>query len=215
MYKKYEKVLLEECGIDFNRYITVLANNGNTTGVYADVALLLYRLVRFSGTNSVLEFGSGMSTLILSKACMDYGKNLVVGESGRKWYNITKVCLDALSLNSRGFVCTDSDESKFPVLDGPVSLVWVDGTVSEVQGPGYNRLGSCEYYWNSIKGACLLFDDSESAYMSGIKPVLEQNGRSDDSYFLFNPTGRGDRQVLVSVPESGEQFLDVVKSCIL
>lgn len=215
MYNRYEKALLDECGIDFNNYIRVLAGFGNTTGIYADVALLLYKLVKFEGTSSVLEFGSGMSTLIMSKASMDYSKKLVVGESGRKWYNITKSCLDTLGLHSPGYVCTDSEEAKFPKVVGPVSLVWVDGTVCEVSGPGYNRRGSCEYYWENIKDSCILFDDSESGYMNWIKEFLASKGRSEEGLFLFNPTKRGDRQVLVSTLSKDSPFLNVVKSCIL
>ena len=214
MYNKYEKALQQEFDFSFNSYAGVVHSNGNEIGIYQDVGLLLSRLSADSHTSFVLEFGSGMSTLVLANVCGKHNKRLITIERLKKWYDISLKNLKDLSLDGNlEFVCVEGEESKLPVVDSPVSFVWVDGSISdkrELQG----RLGACDYYWEYLKDAVLLFDDAQWEAEPRIEWLCGKD-RREDLWFIFNPTGRGDRHVLVSFPYEDHPFLDIVRSCVL
>jgi len=215
MYIKYEQQLKLKHGIDFSLYIKTVRECGNESGIYQDVGLLLSSLVAADSTKFVLEFGSGVSTYVLAAACGKYNKNLLTIEHDSKWYDVTMNGLKKLGISDNlDFVCTESKPSNFPLIDTPVSFAWVDGVLSKDIGPLHGRLVACEYYWDYLKDAVLLFDDAQW-HLDPWYEWLRGVGRSEDTRFIFNPTGRGDRHVLVSLPYKYHPHREVISSCCL
>jgi hypothetical protein len=217
MYEKYEKQLKQECGINYPEYVRALSVAGNTPGVYTDVAYLLYKLAASEHVNSILEFGSGMSTCILAKAAQDTGKEFHAMEHMRKWYDITAKCMDSLGIPLTGYVSTDSDPEKFSVITNPMDLVWIDGPIAHAPHSPVNlticRLGAGDLYKDQIKDAVLLFDDAQ--VMPNIHPWLEKFGRDKELCMWFNPTGRIDRHIYISFPAADHPLKSVIEACKL
>jgi len=215
MYHKYDSALINSYGLYFDSLLSIIIKNGNHTGIYPDVALLLYKMFMQAGTQGVLEFGSGMSTLILAHAAKKTGGSLVSIENLPKWFDITSKCLDELGLlGYADLVCTQDDVNNCPVLAKYPAVVFVDGIISGKSVGHYgSRLFSCNYYWEQIKDAVLLFDDAQSKTYD-LDGWL-QDHRPNSTNVLFNPTGRGDRQVLISCTSEHGQYLKVIESCML
>lgn len=214
-YSKYDAQLKAEAGIDFDQYMHAMRKAGNETGIYWDVALLLYRVAAHPSTNKVLEFGSGMSTCVLAKAAADFGKEFHSMEHLEQWYNVTRKCMASLKLEAPGYVCTYSDASKFIQLEGEVEVAWVDGPIAHDPENKFtvDRIDCCVWYYEHLKGAVLIFDDAQS--MPNIAPWLRSIGRREECDLWFNPVGRKDRQVFMSFPALDHPLYEVVQSCNL
>ena len=223
MYKIFDDTLEQESGIDFVHYIAEYGVAGNTPGIYSDVALLLYSLAKHESVETVLEFGSGISTCVLTKAAQKFNKDLYSMEWSKHWYGITRDCMKSLSIepNPGDFVCTDNLSSKFVKIDKPQDLVFVDGPLKYDPAigeplPGFDRLGACDLYGEWIKDAVLCFDDAQTTpHMETFRPWLRKFGRGPELEVWFNPTGRGDRHQLLSFPTKDHPLWAVVDSCRL
>ena len=69
----WTKKLYDECGIDWIEIRKYLEPLGNFPGIYPDTALMLCKLIKFYDLKSILEFGSGTSTLIFAQMAKRYG----------------------------------------------------------------------------------------------------------------------------------------------
>lgn len=214
IYSKYNVALKDISGIDFDKYMVAFREAGNETGIYADVALLLYKLVSSKYVNSVLEFGSGMSTCVLAKAANDYGKEFHAMEHQKKWYDITRKCMSSLGIRAPNYVCTYNESKNFSLIADPLDVVWVDGPILH-NGPenSIGRLGACDWYSKYLNDAVIIFDDAQA--IPNIQPWLRSYGRPAELDYWFNPTGRKDRHILISFPTHNHPLEPLVEQCIL
>lgn len=211
MYDKWELALFSEPRINWNDAILKLRACGNESGIYPDVAYLLFRMANEPSVSSVLEFGSGLSTYVLAKTCLKLNnKEIRTIESREKWSHPAK-CIVKIHGIDLSFYCT-SDVEGVPVFekDKQWDLVWVDGDISEE----LDRVGACYHYASHLENAVLMFDDAQDSYR-GIDACIEGLGRSLDNAMWFNPSGRTDRHVRISFPTDNHPLLKVVEECTL
>ena len=94
VYEAYNKSLLEELGLDWFQLI-----KHGMSGVYPDTCRLLVETVKLPLIKTVLEIGSGLSTVYLAKACQKYGKEFLSLEESNEWLTETKKLLTICDLD--------------------------------------------------------------------------------------------------------------------
>lgn len=210
-YANYFDRLVQEFNINTDDMRTALGHCG---GIYEDTSYLLTKLIQAPQIERVVEFGSGLSTLILAKACEDLGKVLVSFEDSPEWAPIADAALARLNLQSR-VVATHSEPGRCPSFgDTQFQLAWVDGSVfgypdalagGNVDPEFLGRGGACLYYRQNLEDAILVFDDAQGR-KARIQAVLPKLGRSFEETLWFNPCGRGDRHQAISLPENNQEI---------
>lgn len=212
-YTDYFDKLVQEFNINADDMRTALGHCG---GIYEDTMYLLTKLIQAPQIERIVEFGSGLSSLVLAKACEDLGKTFVSFEDTPAWATVADEALVKLNLQTR-IVCSQSDPERCPDFgDAQFQLAWVDGSIFGwpndqikvgVADEFIGRNGACLYYRQNLKDAILIFDDAQVLCEGrGIPFLLQKLGRTVEESIWFNPRGREDRHQLISLPENNQEI---------
>jgi hypothetical protein len=212
-YGKYIELLLQEFGIDLQVYRETIGPPG---GIYADTGYLLCKLISSAFVGNVLEIGSGLSTLLLTKTAHTFGKHFTSLENVPEWAGVACGGLSKLELPIT-VVSTAGDLSKCPTFEAPFDLVWVDGELFSCRGAGVSeawvgRIGACAFYRRHLRGAVLIFDDAQSrAFKETPQLVSEFLGRDSSELLWYNPCGREDRHQAISLPALSHPAYETIR----
>ncbi len=216
-YGKYCTKLIQDFDVNSEQMRQALGSPG---GTYEDTLLLLLKLVAHEKTIDVLEFGSGLSTLALSKACTKLNKNLVTIEHDLYWGGVTNAALKQIGLDFR-VVSTGMRPENCPIFnETQFQIVWIDGSIFGmerdpapvgVDSRFIGRFGSCYYYKQNLENAVLVFDDAQRREdASAFNRIYEEFGRTEADSVWFNPTGRKDRHQLIFFPPDSQHYKNIV-----
>lgn len=212
----YKSLIKHEFGVDFLQLRTILGHWG---GVHGDNMYLIAKLAALPEVENVIEFGSGMSSLVFGKLQQFTGKNFISMEDHPHWADVINVNLEELGVSHR-VISTRCDPNNCPDFDYKFQVAFVDGSIFHVEGtnePGEqvhcpvefldytNRGGACFYYQEQLEDAVLIWDDAESL-VDYIPSVVSKMGRDPDELFWFNPTGRSNRHQRISLPEKNKEL---------
>jgi hypothetical protein len=197
-------------GIDYidceDRYLNV----AGAAGIYPDVGYLLFAVTAACSGGVILEFGSGLSTVVLARAAERSGAALFTLESDPKWAEVVRCVLATYGIVPAVF-CGREQESFVPT---PVDFLWVDGHIISGMDKLLGRITACEQYADYLKDATIAFDDAQWMPRD-IEAWLRRFGRRADSFSWYNPTGRTDRHVFLSFPDTpqGIAHRELVERC--
>lgn len=170
--------------LDWNEVSQVLGQLGNTPGIYPDVAMLLERMAARDDVKTMIEFGSGVSTLYLAKAALKYGKHFYSVEEAPRWSSMTQSLLKHFHVDSNLVLY---DEHLFvPSCD----LLFLDCSPPLRRTVLHKQKSLCESRF-------ILLDDSEKPeFFVPVVSTLSSLGRL--YFYSYNPTSRGDRVVMIN-----------------
>ncbi len=224
----YNTKLKDEYGVDLELMRRALGNGGGVNGYNM---YLFARLMSLPRVTDLIEFGSGLSSLVFGHLGVRTSTNVVSMEDWPKWADIANAGLERLGLEHR-VISTRCDPDRCPKFDKDFQLVFIDGNIFHsgtakdfanrpgeewVYSPDWvlvkfdGRAGACYYYENNLKNAVLIFDDYE-ALTPDIKLIVSNLGRNPDEIIRFNPTGRAHNHQAISLPEQDKEiYLQVVE----
>ena len=202
-YRPYNEYLMTTFGSQFNWFEVQKTYNGigNSPGIYPDVAMLFERFLARDDVQTVVELGSGMSTLYWFLAARKHNKSVFSFEEGPEYLAMVK------SLLAHYGVPTDNlNLYEFGAVPKQASLVFHDSQgATRPTFPYLHKelFGSAEF---------VLVDDSENPMGEGqlITKSLMDLGRYN--FYLFNPVGRMDRHVLINPKDNRLRINDWVWS---
>ena len=214
----FESRLSGEYGADLSSLKQTLGHPG---GVHGDNMYLIARLTSLPEVFNVLEFGSGLSSLVFGKIKERTGKNMVSLEDHPHWVDVANNALSSLGLEHR-VTGTRCDPDLCPKFSDDFQVVFVDGNIfhnfSHDEYPGdqvckpdsvsnkyVGRFGACFYYEENLRNAVLIFDDAEFL-VEDVKKHVVEIGRDPAEIIVFNPTGRSNRHQHISLPEQHKEI---------
>ena len=219
LYKPFDKELINIIGISWFDAWQRFHEIGNSPGIYPDTALLFVKMIKNIGynfnINNVIEFGSGISTLFLSKICELKGIKFTSYEEDPKYMPLTLSLLKKYNIKDYENIVkpiinmispTEKDIESFKRvidnIDFNVDLIFLDSY-------GYSRNLLLE---NSQvkKIPFIIYDDAESSYIIG-KFIAES--KRYHSYF-YDRVGRIDRQQFISYLDNALNFANYVNKYI-
>jgi len=209
MYQHYAGEFTTTFGIDYKAWEEQYLKVAGSAGIYPDVGYLLFALAAACSGGVILEFGSGLSTVVLAHAAAHSGASLSTLESEPKWADVVNQVLATYGIMPT-VLCGEEQASLEPT---PVDFLWVDGPITP--GPQLlGRIAACDQYADCIKGATVAFDDAQWM-TSDIEAWLRRAGRSANPSTWYNPTGRTDRHVFLSFPDTlqGVAHRELVEKC--
>lgn len=223
IYDVFDKELIKEVGFSWfgarDKYTVI----GNCPGIYPDTALLFVRMIKNLGIGKVLEFGSGMSTLYLAKACEMKGIAFSSYEEDADYMRKTKELLR--TYNIKGYD-NNYDNIVKPIV--PINVAErltqanIDILKSELTKIDFNVgmifLDASGYLRNTIltsniiyKIPFILMDDAE-CHTGFISKFFVESGRHNFCY--FNRVGREDRSQFISCIDDGFNMMNFVNKNI-
>lgn len=210
-YDQYANAFTVDFGADYKEVERRYLRAAVCAGIFPDVGYLLYALGTTPGTRSILEFGSGLSTVVLALAATKDAVPLVTLESLPKWADLVRGEVRSYGLNSTLY-CEEACRTYTPMV--PVDFLWVDGQITPSDDETGGRLRACEQYEQYLGEATIAFDDAQ--WMADrVAALMIQFGRSPASFCWYNPVGRDDRHIFISFSDSplGERHRAVVQRC--
>lgn len=177
--------LKKTIGLDYNNVESVMFAHGGSPGCHSPLLAVFERLVATGRCKSILEFGSGCSTLFLNAIAKKYGARLCSIEDADKWYDHVRVLLDYFKLPKDSFHLSHDmlAAHEFIAPLAPFDLVFSDGS---------HRTGSPEKYAEFLTDDHVLFiDDCEQPGLGKIAVDWARSvGRAPPRMFMS--WGRGE-----------------------
>lgn len=181
VYKPWNDKLVDEIGVDWFEFTRDFG-----PGLYPDTALLLVELCKHELVGSVLELGSGASTLYFEAICRKLRKHFHTVEEEAGYLDGTKELLSKHGLTELSASLKDqTDWSSLPAPD----LIFLDSQKSS--RPTYLDLIE-NPNWSPRDTKFIVVDDTQSPYY--LRPFMEWCGRvGRHNTYQFNLIGRQDR----------------------
>jgi hypothetical protein len=195
---------------------------GHPGGVHEDNMYLIAKLSSLDEVHNVIEFGSGLSSLVLGKALEGTGVGFVSMEDWPHWADLANASLEKMGVSHR-VISTECEPSRCPAFEHGFEVAFLDGNIfhpAKTAGlnPGRQvvppldldnkytgRGGALLYYEEQLKDAVLIWDDAESL-VEYIDKFTAMVGRDPAELTWFNPTGRGSRHQRISLPEKNKEI---------
>lgn len=190
LYAPYNQILIDELNIDWFQLRDTAIALGNGPGLYPDTAACLSKVVQMPNIKTILELGSGSSSIYLSKACSIFDKKLVSIEESGQYRCLTESLLEACKINQKILLLNEVD---FSQLDCP-DLIFLDSD-SKSRAGLLSVISNSKWCAGDVQ--IIMLDDAEDVQYS--VPVMRnwaQYGRYNN--WLFNPIGRQDRSLLMN-----------------
>ena len=189
----YSNELKRLSGFDWSINEKIYHDLGNVTGVYPDVLLLFYWLIKTFNLKNIVELGSGFSTLFFQYMTNKEGLSFISYEQGQKWMDLTNKLLESQNLKadinflSRNIVGLGTD---FDANCMKADLIFIDCLDRE--------------YWLtapvwSYRNAKFIVIDDLNTYANSIFTFMDYTKRH--KFFVYNNAGRMDRLEFVSIKE--------------
>jgi len=160
-------------------------------GVYPDTALMLIELVKRPEVRSVLELGSGASTIFLQAACSKYDKDIISIEEGQEYVDRTKQMLSSLSLEDKNVYL--SDDFNYSEISHP-DLIFLDSQASS-RGSFLDNIVNNS--WSPALSHFIVMDDAEAPHFTiPMNQWLTRNDRYNTQ--IVNLGSRQDRSQLIN-----------------
>jgi hypothetical protein len=196
LLKFYEDKLKELTGFDYQKARQVYSELNNTPGIYPDVALIFYELLKQYKPKKIAEFGSGFSTLVFSHLINQLNLNtkLFSYEQDAKYLDITNSLLSRHNLNHAQV----SLQRMFPDenLVKDADFVFLDW-----QHRAFLLIERSDWFKNVD---ILIMDDSQSPTYTN-RLLYEFMNKSDRHCFMMlNAAGRTDMTEFISYKEELE-----------
>ncbi len=219
LYDTFDKELIKETGISWFVARDNYTRIGNCPGIYPDTALLFVRMIKNFAVDKVLEFGSGMSSLYLAKACEMKGIGFTSYEEDADYMKKTKELLRTYNIQNYDNIVKpivpinvaerltqaniDILKSELTKIDFNVGMIFLDAS-------GYLRN---TILTNDIiyKIPFILMDDAE-CHTGFISKFFVESKRYNFCY--FNRVGREDRSQFISCLDDGINMMNFVNKNI-
>ena len=187
LYKPYNDQLIAEIGLDWFEVRDTLTQMQNGPGLYPDTALFLVEVIKRLDVSSIVEFGSGASTLFIAKACQKFGKSFTSLEEMPRYQAITQQLLDIYKVDFKVDLFGEVASMLIPEAD----LLFLDSLPD-------SRISFLDHESVNINNfKYILLDDAEDPQY--YCPVARQLGKVDRwNNYMFNPIGRQDRSLLIN-----------------
>jgi hypothetical protein len=194
---------------------------GHPGGVHEDNMYLIAKLSTLAEVHNVIEFGSGLSSLMLGQALEGTGVGFVSMEDFPHWADVANDALGRLGVSHR-VISTHCDPDLCPSFDHGFEIAFLDGNIFHSPGSGnepglqvgappeldkkyIGRGGALLYYEEQLKDAVLIWDDAENL-VEYIDKYTVLVGRDPAELTWFNPTGRTNRHQRISLPEKNKEI---------
>lgn len=214
----YEAKLNAEFGANLTNLKRALGHPG---GVHGDNMYLIARLASLPEVSNIIEFGSGLSSLVFGRIKESTGKNMVSMEDHPHWADVANGALKNMGLEHR-VISTRCDPELCPDFGYDFQVAFLDGNIfhgvitneypgdqvckpDSVDGRYVGRHGAAYYYEKNLRNAVLIWDDAEHLVNDIKKAVIELH-RSPEEIIVFNPTGRSNRHQHISLPEQHKEI---------
>jgi len=181
-YKPYNDWLIENTNIDWWDLQDKCKKLGNCAGVYPDTLMLLCKIAMLDEVKTIVELGSGSSTVYLEKIAKSLGKTFISFEEKELYHQMTSALCKKYSLypDLRVF-----NQWNIP----PADMVWVDCCKERRQNfwSNIDKMDSTKWF---------IQDDSQNPVYAipMIKGLTSQN---KFNLSFYNPIGRADREQLI------------------
>ena len=190
LYRPYNDYLIQELGLDWYELRKTSEENGNGPGIYPDSAACFVKFAKADEVNTVLELGSGASTIFLSTICKQLNKTFLSIEESFYWRSVTESLLSKYELDQRINLMEGFDFSSISRPD----LLFID---SDPKGRRHILQDICNDSWQSDQIPIILLDDAEDIHYT--IPVVETLSKFNRfNNWFFNPVHRQDRSLLVN-----------------
>lgn len=186
LYKLFDDELIKDIGISWLEAHKIYHELGNSPGIYPDTALLFVRLIKMYNIYNVIEFGSGMSTLFLSKICELKNIKFTSYEEDEKYRNINTNLLEAYNIkNSKDII--KSFKNDVPLIIN-TDLLFLDSHKNSRESLINNK--------QIYNIPFVIYDDAEDS-----SPLIKYICNSKDhNFYCYDRVGRLDRQQFISYP---------------
>lgn len=211
-YHKYVEAMQNEFNLNYSQLESIYMNFSDAVGVYPDVSYLMYKMMSHPLINEVVEIGAGMSTTVFSHAAMQLKKNFTSIESDARWSEIVKKALLAANIDCPNLISTENLATP-PILSNQIDLMFVDGPALNNNQAVLDRIDSSLHYKNLLKNAVVAFDDSQWYKEEVARWNKVINNLSDREDTVYNPQGRLDRHIYISIPKSKKDIISLINNC--
>ena len=172
-------------GLAYSTADAILNKNGNTPGTNPPVLYAISRLVSEGKVKSVLELGSGMSTLYLSQLNKKFGLKYISVEDELRWFTLNKnVLLSSESKSTDNLIHRDTlsvFNSEYRKNIDP-DLIFIDSGEHRKQA-----FILCLTYWPS---SIIMVDDCEQPYReNSYQTLLADMHKTQARVFLSHTRG--------------------------
>lgn len=149
----YENYLSETIGLTYTQAETCLGRHGNTPGCHWPLVAMFTELARQNKIHSVLELGSGMTTIFLARLSMIYGIHVTTLENHNKWFLLNQEVMKELEIvHPEYYLAEDFLLKKERSFD----CLFVDSSSKEPR-----TLVASKHFPSFEKEAIIFFDDCE------------------------------------------------------
>lgn len=214
----YSNALKSEFGIDIKGLQNAIGHPG---GVHSDNMYLIAKLAQLEQVDRLLEFGSGVSSLVFGLLKDRIDVEVYSLEDWPHWTAVANAGLERIGSSHRVH-CTRCDPERCPTFTEEFQVVFVDGNLfhgpgampepgefvhapESVPGEMYGRGGACFWYQGILENAVLVWDDFEFQE-DHVRGITEKLGRDPQALIRFNPTGRFNRHQAISLPEQHREI---------
>jgi len=211
MLAYYGDKLREATGFDYPAAEKIYTELGNSPGVYPDTCLLFYNMIAHYQITSVLEVGSGFSTLFLGNLSSKLKSprfSFLSLEQVPFYANLTMRLLAAAAVKGM--------PSAAHVLGFPMRPSYSD-LVEQTRGADIVFIDGLErpYFLNDISAALVtprfvIIDDSQAIEKEVLYNFMVGTGRHN--FMTYNGTGRSDRIQFISLkhPEDAVKISELM-----
>jgi len=201
IYEPFDKELKKEIGISWFDARDRFHEIGNSPGIYPDTALLFVKLIKLMRINRILEFGSGISTLFISKICQLKNIEFISYEEDPKYMSMTVDLLKMYGIRNADNIVksiTNVDDD-IENINFNVDLLFLDASLDlRFRILGMNKIYNIPF---------ILLDDAEG-HPINISKFLVNSKRYNFCY--FNRVGREDRYQFINCMDSEINMMDFI-----
>lgn len=202
LYKVFNDELISRYDIDWFDVYKTYIDIGNFCGLYPDTALLLMTLVMQTPVRSVIEFGSGASSLFLAKACIEKGIDIKSYEEKGRYFDMARKLVSSYAIDPSFMKSYPDGEVDL----GGVDMVFMDS--SEVQ-----RIALLKSSESLLDVPLIVMDDFGSPGLALAFSNFIRRCKSDRPFYVYNGVGRQDRHQIISwIPEKIAPIREIIDS---
>jgi hypothetical protein len=208
-YAKYTDAFTNKFSLDYDGLEGHYLKYSDSVGVYPDVSFLLYSLAAHPGVSTITEFGSGMSSMILSEAAQRFQKSFSSYDVSEYWSETVIESLKERNLPFSGVMSVSKKDSSLEKTD----LLFIDGYLEQpLEDKISARLEVAYHYTDSISNSIVMFDDAQ--WFKDELHTWSASLKYHTKTVWYNPTERLDRLIYMSIPESKMFCLELISECV-
>jgi hypothetical protein len=196
---KYNKFNIKHLDLDWCKIERIYGEIGNVPGIYPEVGTLFYHIGQQEEVETIVEFGSGASTLYWEAIAKKFGKKFVSYEDDKKYLDMTMQLCNEFSYNPTilEYKWNKLQDDLTGALGGEPDVIFLD---SNNRTRVFSKL-----YYTIFHAKWFLVDDAQQV---SIKTFFTGDLTFGDrfNFYHYQPVCRGDRTVLINHKDNDFQL---------